>query len=82
MKQVTRLTQALNRMDCFKQKTGMDPQLAKLGDNFKKAEGSLRRGGSLSDIDDAESDWESQRGDPLDHFDDSDFELNEEEAMA
>ena len=96
-KQVQRLSNELQKMDLFQSNDKsatkfaknnsaaqiLDPDLAKMLEEFKRAEGGMRKGGALSDVEDhSDGDWDNleyRAGNPLDHFDDSDFEYWEHE---
>ena len=81
---MTRLVAALSKTDLFANnplpggKTELDADLGKLLKAFEKAAGGLSRGGALSDFEDSGDDeWDDvqmRARDPLDYFDDSDFE--------
>ena len=82
-KQVMQLVDALKTMDAFKDdsngkagKNELDKDLAKLLKEFRRAESAGGLGGGLSDFEADEGDRQAyrERGDPMDHFDESDFE--------
>ena len=83
-KQVMQLVDALKTMDAFEDniddKTGkkeLDKDLAKLLKEFKRAESAGGLGEGLSDFEADGEDRQAyrERGDPMDYFDESDFEV-------